>query len=99
MYQRNEDGKVIDPPVIPDYERRVYAAMESDPGNTVKIERLTREYEQARNDLADQEDADERAAADAQEAKDAETRQAARDRGRLTTENLRNDPNAPDVIR
>jgi hypothetical protein len=80
MYQRNEDGQAINPPVIPEYERKIYGVMEQDPGNTRKIAKLTAEYETERQNLADEEDADEKAAAEEQAAADAEARDIVRQR-------------------
>lgn len=83
-YQRNEEGNIINPPVIRDWEQRIYSVMESDPGNTVKIERLTREYEADRTKLAEEEEADERTAAEDQANRDADARQAVANRNPAT---------------
>lgn len=79
-YQRNEEGKIINPPVIPEWERRIYGVMESDPGNKVKIERLTREYDDERTKMAEEEEADERTAAEDQANADADARAAVANR-------------------
>lgn len=80
MYRRSEEGKIIDPPVIPERERQIYAVMQSEPGNTARIEELTREYETERTALAEsQEDAERRATED-QAAADAEARRAVQER-------------------
>lgn len=78
MYQRTEDGKVIDPPIIPSYEDSIYSAMQA--ADTEEIQRLTEEYEEARTDLANKRDDRERRKREDEEAHDAEIRQAVRDR-------------------
>lgn len=47
IYLRNADGGVVDPPIIRDYERRIFAAMEET--DYLEIARLTGEYNQARD--------------------------------------------------
>jgi len=78
MYQRNDGGMVIDPPTIPHYERAIYDAMQR--ADELEIEELTREYETARNELANKRDKREREQRENQEARDAEARQVIRDR-------------------
>lgn len=78
MYRRTEEGKVIDPPIIPDYEQRIYAAMNA--ADEREAERLTREYETERTKLADERDKREQAENEDQAARDAEARDAVRNR-------------------
>lgn len=96
-YQRNDDGDIINPPIIREWEQRIYAVMESDPGNTVKIERLTREYEADRTKLAEEEEADERTAAEDQANRDADARQAVANRNQPAPAPQAPAPAAPDA--
>jgi hypothetical protein len=88
MYRRSDEGKIIDPPVIPERERELYGVMESEPGNTAKIERLTRAYEDERTTLAEEEERAEREAAEDQAAADAAARQAVADRNQPDREQM-----------
>lgn len=78
MYKRTEEGAVIDPPIIPDYEQRIYAAMNA--ADQREAERLTREYEVEREKLADEQDKREREEYENQAARDAEARETVRSR-------------------
>lgn len=84
-YQRSETGAVINPPTIPAREREIYSTMEREPGNTAKIEQLTREYDKERTAMADEEDRAERQEAEDQAAADAAARQTVTDREAATT--------------
>jgi hypothetical protein len=76
MYQRTEDGSVINPPVISGYERDLYQAMSD--SDEREIKRLSKEYETERTKLADRRDDAEREEREEQELKDLEMRERLR---------------------
>lgn len=56
LYQRNADGGVINPPIIPEYEARIVAAMHAADYNS--IARVTAEYNAERDTLVKSEEGD-----------------------------------------
>lgn len=48
---RDDDGNVIDPPTIPEYERRIFDAAQT--GDTDLMDEVTKEYTRKRAQLAD----------------------------------------------
>lgn len=78
MYKRTEDGKPIDPPVIPEFETQLNRAMAA--ADEREIARINEQYEKTRYQLADDQDAYEKKEAEDQAASDAEARQVVRDR-------------------
>ena len=108
-YEYNDDGDLIDPPRIPDFERQLIEAGAL--GDDLLIESLTADYEEKRREMAERHnkrvddraeedrrllaERDERTRAEnAQRAQDAAT-QRERDAAQAERENPRTPPDAP----
>jgi hypothetical protein len=53
-FQRDDEGNVVNPPVIPEFERRTQEAQAL--GDTALIQTITDEYTEARNKVAEEND-------------------------------------------